>query len=128
MYPTCNLSVETGLAASLSPRLQPRLGKKMFVSVGSLSNNDDTDNKPAERDRADILEFNRDGSGHRVYAWGIRNAVGIALDRLSPRVLPPSGRFRRQSRARLHQPHGGPGILQLALVLHGRTSGSWLGR
>jgi glucose/arabinose dehydrogenase len=80
MYPTCSLSVETGLAASLSPRLQPRLGKKMFVSVGSLSNNDDTDNNPAERDRADILEFNPDGSGHRVYAWGIRNAVGIALD------------------------------------------------
>jgi glucose/arabinose dehydrogenase len=55
-------------------------GKKMFVSVGSLSNNDDTDNNPAERDRADILEFNPDGSGRRVYAWGIRNAVGVAID------------------------------------------------
>jgi glucose/arabinose dehydrogenase len=55
-------------------------GKKMFVSVGSRSNVDDTDNNPAERDRADILEFNPDGSGRRVYASGIRNAVGIATD------------------------------------------------
>jgi glucose/arabinose dehydrogenase len=55
-------------------------GKKMFVSVGSRSNADDTDNNPAERDRADILEFNPDGSGRRVYASGIRNAVGIAID------------------------------------------------
>jgi glucose/arabinose dehydrogenase len=52
-------------------------GKKMFVSVGSHSNDDDTDNK-AEYHRADILEFNPDGSGERVYAYGIRNAVGIA--------------------------------------------------
>lgn len=55
-------------------------GKKMFVSVGSRSNNDDSDNNPAERDRADILEFNPDGSGRRIHAWGIRNAVGIAVD------------------------------------------------
>lgn len=54
-------------------------GKKMFVSVGSYSNNDDTDNNPRERNRADILEFNPDGSGMRVYAYGIRNAVGIAI-------------------------------------------------
>ncbi len=54
-------------------------GKKMFVSVGSYSNDDDTDNNPRERDRADILEFNPDGSGRRVYAYGIRNAVGIAV-------------------------------------------------
>ena len=55
-------------------------GKKMFVSVGSRSNADDTDNNPSERERADILEFTADGSGRRVYAWGIRNAVGIAVD------------------------------------------------
>lgn len=54
-------------------------GKKMFVSVGSRSNNDDTDNNPAEKERADILEFNPDGSGKRIYAAGIRNAVGIAV-------------------------------------------------
>jgi len=54
-------------------------GKKLFVSVGSRSNVDDTDNNPAEFHRADILEANPDGTGLRVYAWGIRNAVGIAI-------------------------------------------------
>src|SRR5215831_14944426 len=56
-----------------------RDGKKMFVSVGSHSNNDDTDNNPREDRRADVLEFNPDGSGFRIYADGIRNAVGIAV-------------------------------------------------
>jgi glucose/arabinose dehydrogenase len=51
-------------------------GKKMFVAVGSASNVDDTDTTPAEKNRADILEFNPDGSGMRVYAFGIRNAGG----------------------------------------------------
>lgn len=55
-------------------------GKKMWVSVGSRSNADDTDNNPAEYHRADILEFNPDGSGERVYASGVRNAVGIAVN------------------------------------------------
>ena len=54
-------------------------GKKMYVSVGSHSNVDDTDNNSVEYHRADILEFNPDGSGERVYASGIRNAVGIAV-------------------------------------------------
>jgi len=54
--------------------------KKIYVSVGSRSNADDTDNNPAEYHRADILEFNPDGSGERVFAWGIRNAVGIAME------------------------------------------------
>jgi glucose/arabinose dehydrogenase len=56
-----------------------RNGKKMYVSVGSHSNNDDTDNNPVENHRADVLEFNPDGGGLRVYAYGIRNAVGIAV-------------------------------------------------
>jgi glucose/arabinose dehydrogenase len=56
-------------------------GKKMFVSVGSESNDDDTDTNPAEKNRADILEFNPDGSEMKVYASGIRNAGGgIAVD------------------------------------------------
>jgi glucose/arabinose dehydrogenase len=54
-------------------------GKKMYVSVGSHSNADDTDNNRTEFHRADILEFNPDGSGVRVFASGIRNAVGIAV-------------------------------------------------
>ncbi len=52
-------------------------GKKMFVSVGSHSNVSDD---AAEVRRADILEFNPDGSGERIYASGIRNAVGIAIN------------------------------------------------
>jgi len=48
----------------------------MYVSIGSRSN--DSDNA-AEADRARIFEFNPDGSGQKVYAWGIRNAVGIAF-------------------------------------------------
>lgn len=55
-------------------------GKKMWVSVGSHSNVDDTDNNRTEYHRANILEFNPDGSGERVYASGIRNAVGIAVN------------------------------------------------
>ena len=54
-------------------------GSRMFVSIGSRSNDDDTDGNAAEFHRADILEFKPDGSGLRVYAWGIRNAVGIAV-------------------------------------------------
>lgn len=50
--------------------------KKMFVAVGSASNVDDPDTTPGEKNRADILEFNPDGSGMRVYAYGIRNAGG----------------------------------------------------
>jgi glucose/arabinose dehydrogenase len=32
-----------------------------------------------EERRADILEYKPDGTGYRLYAWGIRNAVGIAI-------------------------------------------------
>ena len=51
-------------------------GKKMFVSIGSRSNDSDD---AAEADRARIFQFNPDGSRQKVYAWGIRNAVGIAF-------------------------------------------------
>jgi glucose/arabinose dehydrogenase len=61
-------------------------GKKMLVSVGSHSNVDDTDNNPVEFHRADVLEFNPDGSGERVYAWGIRNCVGIATNPITGEI------------------------------------------
>jgi glucose/arabinose dehydrogenase len=51
-------------------------GKKMYVSVGSRSNVSDS---ASEADRARIFEFNPDGTDRKVYAWGIRNAVGIAF-------------------------------------------------
>ena len=49
-------------------------GTKMYVSVGSSSNND------AGEDcrRAAILEFNPDGTGGRIFASGIRNPEGLA--------------------------------------------------
>ncbi len=52
-----------------------RAGTKMYLAVGSQSNN------TAGEDcrRAAILEFNPDGTGYRVYASGIRNPVGLAL-------------------------------------------------
>jgi len=53
-------------------------GKKMFVSVGSRSNVWENPNENEER-RATILEYNPDGTGFRIYASGIRNAVGIAI-------------------------------------------------
>ena len=49
-------------------------GKKMYVSIGSFSNVSDN---AAEADRARIFEFNPDGADQKVFAWGIRNAVGI---------------------------------------------------
>ncbi|TCK70225.1 PQQ-dependent sugar dehydrogenase [Acidipila rosea] len=55
-------------------------GKKMFVAVGSGSNVDDPDTHPAEKNRANILEFNPDGSDMKVYAYGIRNPVGLAVN------------------------------------------------
>ena len=58
-------------------------GRKMFVSVGSASNVDDADTTPAEKNRADVLEFNPDGTAMRIYAYGIRNCVGLAVNPLT---------------------------------------------
>jgi glucose/arabinose dehydrogenase/cytochrome c5 len=56
-------------------------GKRMFVSVGSGSNVDDPDTHPGEKNRADILVMNPDGSDMKVYAYGIRNSGGgLAVD------------------------------------------------
>jgi glucose/arabinose dehydrogenase len=55
-------------------------GKQMFVSVGSRTNVSDTDNNPEEYHRADILVANPDGSDLQVFAYGIRNPVGLAIN------------------------------------------------
>jgi len=52
-----------------------RAGTKMYLTVGSQSNN----NAGEDCRRAAVLEFNPDGSGYRVYASGIRNPVGLTL-------------------------------------------------
>lgn len=49
---------------------------KMYVSVGSTCNVcEEKDNR-----RATVLEFNEDGSGQRIFASGLRNSVGLALN------------------------------------------------
>jgi glucose/arabinose dehydrogenase len=54
-------------------------GTRMFVSVGSHSNVDDPDSHPEEFHRADVLEFTPEGKFVKVYASGIRNCVGEAI-------------------------------------------------
>jgi glucose/arabinose dehydrogenase len=54
-------------------------GTKLYASVGSKTNVSDEAAEPAERERARIFQFEPDGSNRTTYAWGIRNAVGIAI-------------------------------------------------
>jgi len=58
-------------------------GKRMFISVGSASNVDDPDTHPAELHRADVLEYTPEGKFVKVYAYGIRNCVGEAINPLT---------------------------------------------
>jgi glucose/arabinose dehydrogenase len=55
-------------------------GKHLLVSVGSGSNVDDPDTHPNEFHRADVLEYTPDGKFVEVYAYGIRNCVGEAIN------------------------------------------------
>ena len=52
-----------------------RDGRKMYVSVGSSNNIDDTGN--GNERRAAIHEYNPDGTGFRLFATGIRNPSGL---------------------------------------------------
>ena len=54
--------------------------KYMLVSVGSGSNVDDADTHPREFHRADVLEYTPDGKFVTVYANGLRNCVGEAIN------------------------------------------------
>lgn len=51
-------------------------GGKMYISAGSSCN------VCVEKDprRATVMEFNPDGSGQKVFAKGLRNAVGLAVN------------------------------------------------
>jgi glucose/arabinose dehydrogenase len=51
-------------------------GGKMYVSAGSSCN------VCVEKDprRAAVMEFNPDGSGQKIFAKGLRNAVGVAVN------------------------------------------------
>ena len=52
-------------------------GDKIYVAVGSGSNVAE-DGIANEIQRANILEINKDGSGMKIYASGLRNPVGMA--------------------------------------------------
>jgi glucose/arabinose dehydrogenase len=70
-------------------------GKRLYVAVGSGSNDAESMAKQPpegwvaahalgagwdyETDRADVMEFDPQGQGRRVYAAGIRNCAGIAV-------------------------------------------------
>ncbi len=51
-----------------------RDGRKLYVSVGSQTNA----SEEADPRRAAISEYNPDGTGHRIFASGIRNPIGLA--------------------------------------------------
>ena len=101
-------------------------GQHMLVSVGSGSNVDDADTHEREFHRADVLEFTPEGKFVEVYAHGLRNCVGEAInpttgelwcstnerDNLGNHLVPDYVTSR-----------AGGQLLRLAVVLHGRTSG-----
>jgi glucose/arabinose dehydrogenase len=55
-------------------------GSKLFASVGSHSNVDDSDTHPEEFHRADVLEYTPEGKLIKIWGWGIRNCVGEAIN------------------------------------------------
>ena len=71
-------------------------GTKLFASVGSHSNVDDSDTHPEEFHRADVLEFTPEGKFLKVYAWGIRNCVGEAINPITGRAVVLDQRARRR--------------------------------
>jgi glucose/arabinose dehydrogenase len=52
------------------------LKKKIYLSVGASCNAC----RESDHERGTILEFNLDGSGRRVFATGLRNALGLVVD------------------------------------------------
>ena len=53
-------------------------GTKLYVTIGSATNAT-PENQPGAVERAAIHEYNPDGSGHRLFASGLRNPVGLAF-------------------------------------------------
>jgi glucose/arabinose dehydrogenase len=55
-------------------------GKRMFIAVGSHTNVTDIDTDKSEFHRADILVADPDGANLAVFASGIRNGSGVAVN------------------------------------------------
>lgn len=53
-------------------------GTKIYVAIGSLSNDAESGMKVENR-RACIIEMNPDGSGEKIFATGLRNPVGLSF-------------------------------------------------
>ncbi len=98
--------------------------------VGSHSNDDDSDTHPEEFHRANVLEFTPEGKFVKVYASGIRNCVGEAINPITGRAVVLDERARhagRQSGAGLHHARAGGRVLRVAVVLHEREQRRALG-
>ena len=67
--------VDLPVAGHLSRTLGFGPSKKMYVSIGSSCNVCEE----VDQRRAVVMEYDPDGSGGRVYAGGIRNAVGFVF-------------------------------------------------
>ena len=65
---------------------------KFYVSVGSTCDLC----REEDPERAAILQFNADGSGRRVFARGLRNAVGLALHPVTNQLWAVNNGFDRQ--------------------------------
>jgi glucose/arabinose dehydrogenase len=55
------------------------IGNHIYLSVGASCN----DCREGDSERATILQFNPDGSGRKIYATGLRNALGLAINPLN---------------------------------------------
>lgn len=53
---------------------------RLLVSVGSANNITNTDTDKSETNRADVLAYTPDGNFLKIYASGLRNAVGLTVD------------------------------------------------
>ena len=95
-------------------------GKKMFVSVGSRSN--DFENPTADETIAPTSSSTtRTARASGSYACGIRNPVGLAVNPTTGQLWTLGERARRAGRrpgARLHHARGRGRVLRLAVVLH----------
>jgi glucose/arabinose dehydrogenase len=105
--------------------------KYLLVSVGSGSNADDPDTHPNEFHRADVLEFTPEGKFVEVYAYGLRNCVGEAINPITGQLWCSTN--ERDGLGNNLVPDYVTsvkvgGILRLAMVLHGRTSGPEIDR
>ena len=121
--PTCPAAAATGRATFNS---RPTARKCLSPSAPA-SNVDDPDTTPGEKNRADVLEFNPGRlrhAGFRLRHSQLRGPGHQSKDRRVMVLGQRTRRLGRQSGSRLHHPRAGGRLLRLALVVHGRPSGS----